>query len=116
MNKLKIALLSTAILVGVNHASLAAYTQNDLDTLRELSDAKDTEALLAYIQANPQLMAGNTPLAEALREFVEARSNSGFMGRVFAPRAPNMAKVPDLPKGATSSAQVDFGSIGNFGS
>ena len=115
MNKLKIALLSTAILVGVNHASLAAYTQNDLNTLRELSNANDTKALLAYIEANPQLMAGDTPLAEALRDFVEARSG-GFIGRVFAPRAPNMASVPDLPADASSSAQVDFGSLGDFGS
>ena len=45
MKKLKIALLSTAILVGVNHAALAAYTQNDLNTLRELSNANDTQAV-----------------------------------------------------------------------
>lgn len=115
MKKLKIALLSTAILVGVNHASLAAYTQNDLDTLRELSETEDTQALLAFIRANPQLMAGETPLADALRDFVEARSG-GFMGRIFAPRVPDMAKVPDLPDAASTSAQVDFGSLGDFGS
>lgn len=115
MKKLKIALLSTAILVGVNHAALAAYSQGDLDTLRELSSANDTQALLAYIEANPQLLSGDTPLAEALRDFVDARSG-GVIGRVFAPRVPNLANVPDLPDDVTSSAQVDFGSLGDFGS
>jgi len=114
MKKLKIALLTTALLMGVNHASYAAYTQNDLDTLRELSESRDTKALIAFINANPQLMTGNDPLAEALREFVSARS--GTFGGTFASKVPNLQKVPDLPSNAVNSAQVDFGSLGDFGS
>ena len=114
MEKLKVALLSTAILVGVNHASYAAYTQNDLDTLRELSDSRDTAALIAFIRANPQLLSGDDPLASALRDFVKGRS--GFLGGIFAARVPDLKNVLDLPSNAQTSAQVDFGSLGSFGS
>lgn len=114
MKKLKIALLSTALLMSVNHASQAAYTQNDLDTLRELSESDDTKALLAFIRANPDLLAGNDPLAKALKEFIEARD--GFMGGIFGPRAPKIQGIPNLQSNVTSSAQVDFGSLGDFGS
>ena len=114
MKKLKIALLSTAMLMGVSHALHAEYTQNDLDTLREISETKDTKALLAFIRANPQLTKGNDPLAEVLRDFVQARN--GLLGGVFAARVPDLASVPDIPSDAATSAQVDFGSLGDFGS
>ena len=114
MNKLKLALLSTAILIGVNHASFAEYTQSELDTLRELSESKDTKALIAYIRANPQLTKGNDPLAEVLRDFVEARN--GLLGGIFAAKIPNLKNVPDIPSNVQTSAQVDFGSLGDFGS
>lgn len=114
MKKLKIALMSTAILIGVNHASMAAYTQSDLDTLRELTESRNTQALIRYIRANPQLTVGNDPLAAALRDFVESRS--GVLGGVFGASVPDLAGVPDLPSGVQSSAQVSFGSLGDFGS
>ena len=114
MKKLKLALLSTALLVGVNHMAYAAYTQSNLDTIRELSESSDTKALIRYINANPQLIQGNDPLAQALREFAEARS--GTLGGIFGPRAPNLASVPNLPSNVTSSAQVNFGSVSDFGS
>lgn len=114
MKKLKIALLSTALLIGVSHASYAEYTQKDLDTLRELSESKDKKALIAFIRANPQLLVGENPLAGSLREFVKAQN--GFLGGLFAARAPNLKNVPDLPEDAQTSSQVDFGSLGDFGS
>ena len=113
MKKLKLALMSTAILIGVNHISYAAYTQTDLDRLNELTDKGNTQALIAYIQANPQLVEGADPLAVALREFFDKRRKP--FGKVFN-RVPNLSRVPDLPEGAQSSAQVSFGSLGSFGS
>ncbi len=114
MKKLKIAVMSAAILIGVNHGSYAAYTQQDLDTLRELSESDNTKALLTFIRANPHLMKGENPMAKALRDFVKGRS--GFMGGIFSARAPDLTNVPDPSPSVETSVQVDFGSLGDFGS
>ena len=69
---------------------------------------------MEYIRKNPQLMRGQDPLANALRDFVDSRN--GLLGGVFGARVPDIERVPDLPGSARSSAQVDFGSLGQFGS
>ena len=114
MKKLKIVLLSTALAVGLGQAAHAVYTQSDLVTLRDLVDSGNTQAVLAFIQANPELLAGSDPLADALRDFMTNRE--GFVGRVFGPGVPSLAEVPDLPAGVSSDSVFETGSLSDFGS
>lgn len=114
MNKVKIALLSTALMLSMNQIAQAAYTQDQLDTLRTLTVSQDTEALMLFLKANPELMQGNDPLAIALRDFLAQRSTP--LGAIFGPNVPDIAEIPDLPEGVVTSAELDFGATGVFGS
>ena len=114
MKKLKIVLLTSVLAVGLGQAAKATYTQDDLVTLRSLVDAGNTQGVLAFINANPQVMNGADPLADALRDFVASRE--GFLGGVFGQNVPRLAEVPDLPAGTTSDDFFDSGSLSDFGS
>lgn len=113
MKKLKIVLLSSALALGLGQAAHAVYSQDQLDSLKALVEAQDTDAILAFIRANPEVMAGNDALADALQEF--SRSREGFLSGIFGARVPNLDFVPDLPDGVTSSAELS-GSLSDFGS
>ncbi len=113
MKKLKIVLLSSALALGLGQAAHAVYSQDQLDSLKALVEARDTDAILAFIRANPEVMAGNDALADALQEF--SRSREGFLSGIFGARVPNLDFVPDLPDGVTSSAELS-GSLSDFGS
>lgn len=114
MKKLKIVLLSSVLAVGLGQAAHAVYTQNDLVTLQDLVDTGNTQAVMAFIQANPNLLEGADPLAEALRDFVSSRE--GFLGGVFGASMPSLENVPDLPAGVTSDVSFETGSLSDFGS
>ena len=114
MKKLRIVLLSSALALGLGQAAHAVYSQDDLVELRSLVEAGDTQAILAYISANPQLVNGTDPLAEALREFVSSRE--GLLGGIFGASVPNLADVPDLPPGVSSETQFASGFLSQFGS
>jgi hypothetical protein len=120
MRNLRTILLSSVLALGLGQAAHAVYTQEDLTQLQSLVDAGDTAAILAFIEANPQLLVGMSPLAMELREFTESRE--GFFGGLFGPSLPDLAGIPQLPPGTTSetffAANGDFlsGSLSDFGS
>lgn len=114
MKNLRIVLLSSVLAIGLGQAAHAVYTQDDLVTLKSLVDTGNTQGVLAFIQANPQIMAGSDPLADALRDFVSSRE--GFLGGVFGQRTPSLAEVPDLPPGLSSTDVFETGSLSDFGS
>ncbi len=114
MKKLKIAVLSSVLALGLGQAGHAVYSQTELEILRDLIDEGDTEAILAFIAANPTLLDGDDPLALALRDFIEMRQT--VLGRIFGPALPNIENVPDLPPGTTSEILFASGSLSDFGS
>ena len=114
MKKLRIVLLSSVLAIGLGQTAHAVYTQDDLVTLKRLVETGNTQGVLAFIQANPQIMQGTDPLAEALQDFVSSRE--GLLGGVFGQRIPSLAEVPDLPAGVSSTDVFDTGSLSDFGS
>lgn len=114
MKKLKIALLSSVLALGLGQAAHAVYTFEQLEVLRELVDQGDTQAILLYLQANPVLLDGEDPLAVILREFLAMRENP--LGRLFAPAVPDLTNVPNIPRGTTSEILLASGSLSDFGS
>ncbi|MCK0149320.1 hypothetical protein MWU54_04745 [Marivita sp. S6314] len=114
MKKLKIVLLSSVLAIGLGQAAHAVYSQDDLTTLQNLVEAGDTQGVLAFINANPEVMVGIDPLAEALREFVASRE--GLFGGFFGPRVPEISGVPSLPDGVSSEDVFVSGSLSDFGS
>ena len=114
MKKLKVAVLSSVLALGLGQAGHAVYSQDQLEVLRELIEDGDTQAILAFIQANPTLLEGEDPLAIALRDFIAMRET--VLGRIFGPAVPNIANVPDLPPGTTSETLFASGSLSDFGS
>lgn len=114
MKNLRIVLLSSVLAIGLGQTAHAVYTQDDLVTLKSFVEAGNTEAVLAFIQSNPSILEGTDPLADALRDFVSSRE--GLLGGVFGQRVPNLANVPDLPSGLSSSDAFETGSLSDFGS
>ncbi len=114
MKKLRTVLLSSVLALGLGQAAHAVYTQTDLVELRLLIESGDTDAILAFINANPKLMEGIDPLAEALREFTVTQQT--FFGRVFGASVPNLESIPNLPEGVSSETVFASGSLSGFGS
>jgi hypothetical protein len=114
MKKLRIVLLSSVLAIGLGQTAHAVYTQDDLVTLKSIVESGNTQAVLAFIQANPDIMTGSDPLADALRDFVSSRE--GLLGGVFGQRVPSLAEVPDLPNGVSSVDVFETGSLSDFGS
>jgi len=114
MKNLRIVLLSSVLAMGLGQTAHAVYTQDDLVTLKSLVESGNTQAVLAFVQANPQIMGGSDPLADALRDFVSSRE--GFLGGLFGQRVPSLTEVPDLPSGVSSVDFFETGSLSDFGS
>ena len=114
MKKLKIALLSSVFALGLGQAAHAIYTQDQLEVLRSLIDQGDVQAILLYVEANPDLLNGEDPLAAALRDFVETRGT--VLGRLFGAPLPDLSTVPDIPPDTTSEVFLASGSLSDFGS
>jgi len=114
MKKLKVALLSSVLALGLGQAAHAVYTFEQLEELRQMVDRGDTEAILLYLQANPALLEGEDPLAIILKDFVAMRENP--LGRFFAPSLPDLSNVPTIPPGTTSEILLASGSLSDFGS
>ena len=114
MKKVKIALLSTAMLIGMNQLANANYTQEQIDTLFELSEADNTAGLISYINANPSLLQGDDALARSLQEFI--RRTSTPLGRLFGPVAPDLSMVRGSDDDAVVTSEANFGSLGTDGS
>lgn len=114
MWKLKIAIMSSVLALGLGQAAQAVYTQDQLENLRVLIDGGDTQAILLFIQSNPSLIEGEDPLARSLRDFMATRET--VLGRLFAPSVPDVAGVPDIPRGTSSDILLASGSLSDFGS
>ena len=61
MKKLKIVLLSSVLAISLGQAASAAYSQEQLTTLRALVESGNTGAVMAYINANSDLLTRHRP-------------------------------------------------------
>lgn len=114
MKKLKIVLLSSVLAISLGQAASAAYSQEQLTTLRALVESGNTGAVMAYINANSDLLTGTDPLALALQEFINSRE--GVLGGIFGQRMPNLGDVPDVQSAGFSGEPLETGSLSQFGS
>lgn len=69
-----VAVITAMMLIagGFGGAARAEFSLDQLQELERLVLARDTAALWAYIQANPEVLLGEDPLARELRLFAEA--------------------------------------------
>tara|TARA_A100001391_G_scaffold156605_1_gene114807 strand:- start:100 stop:411 length:312 start_codon:yes stop_codon:yes gene_type:complete len=77
-NKLIAIITALTLSVGIV-PSHAAYTKAQLEVIEILVLNQDWAELIAYLEANPELLLGADPLAAELRTFVaEARGGSAI--------------------------------------
>jgi len=68
-----IAVITAMMLIGgLGGAARAEFSLQQLQELERLVLARDAGALWLYIQAHPEVILGNDPLAQELRLFAEA--------------------------------------------
>lgn len=91
-----LAIVTVAMLAITSPASQAAYSKTDLQTIEQMIISQDWAALSSYIDANPDLLSGNNPLAQELRTFAESY-RTGFIAQIFSPPiAPDIEAIDTL--------------------
>ncbi|WP_299917987.1 hypothetical protein [uncultured Roseobacter sp.] len=79
-----IAVVTMLVLMGSSGAAQQEPSIDELLTIEKLIDGGDWRALYTYVQANPRLTAGSSPLASELRSFVDD-AKRGLLNRFDAP-------------------------------
>lgn len=79
-----IAVLTALMLLSSGKGVLAGYTYEQLVEVDRLVGAKDYAGLMAFVEANPQILIGNDPLANELRVFL-FNTNSGNLTAFDSP-------------------------------
>ena len=91
-----LAVVTALIMAASAPAAQATYSLTDLQTIEQLVVNRNWNALRAYIDAHPELLDGNDPLAVELRTYVESY-NQGFFTRLFTtPQAPGLDLIQQL--------------------
>lgn len=70
-NNRLLAIVTILILVGSSGSAQQEPSIEELLTIEKLIDGGDWRALYTYVEANPRLTAGDSPLATELRSFVD---------------------------------------------
>ena len=91
-----LAVVTALIMAASAPAAQANYSLIDLQTIEQLIVNRNWNALRTYIDANPELLDGNDPLAVELQAFVES-FNQGFFTRLFTtPEVPDVDLIQQL--------------------
>jgi len=77
-------LLASVTVALLAHGAHAAYTEVDLRNIEQLVRTQQWAALHAYIEANPEVLVGDDPLAVHARAFMNSFSTNLF-GQVNYP-------------------------------
>ncbi len=64
-----LSIVTAFLIVGSGNSANAAYTLIQLQEVDRLIQSKDCGALLGYLGQNTELLEGNDPLAQELRNF-----------------------------------------------
>jgi hypothetical protein len=67
-----VAVVTALTLMGGATALHAEYSLSQLEEIDRLITARNCAGLWSYVQANPDILSGNDPLANELRVFVSA--------------------------------------------
>lgn len=68
-NKKLMAIVTMMVLLGADASAQSDPTLEDLLTIDKLIQDGDWRALYTYVEANPRLTAGSSPLAQELQSF-----------------------------------------------
>lgn len=79
-----VAILTALLLLSGGRAAQAGFTYEQLVEVDRLVAAKNYSGLRSFLQANPEVLIGDEPLANELRLFL-LRINSGQMTAVDLP-------------------------------
>lgn len=91
-----LAVVTALILAAGAPAAHATYTLTNLQALEQMVLDQDWRGLHAFIEANPELLHGNDPLAIELRNYV-ATYRESVIGRFFnPPQAPGQELIEQL--------------------
>lgn len=75
-----LAIVTVLILVGSSGSAQQEPSIQELLTIEKLIDDGDLRALYAYLEGNPNLTAGEGPLAVELRSFVDDAKRGRLTG------------------------------------
>lgn len=70
-DKRLLAIVTVLILMGTSGGAQEGPSIDELRTIEDLIEGGDWRALYSYVDSNPNLTAGNGPLATELRSFSE---------------------------------------------
>ncbi|MFK7882453.1 hypothetical protein [Roseobacter sp.] len=78
-----IAIVTILILTGSSGSAQQEPSIDELLTIEKLIEGQNWRALYTYVEANPQLKSGSSPLASELRSFVDD-AKRGLLNRFDA--------------------------------
>ncbi|MGL4279764.1 MAG: hypothetical protein ACRCS0_05315 [Albidovulum sp.] len=75
----KLMAIVTALILMSGHGTFAEYSLSQLQEIERYILTKNTAALLLLLQANPELLVGDDPLAVELRAFMANNLQQQFL-------------------------------------
>lgn len=75
----KLIAIITALILMSGQGAFAEYSLAQLQEIERYILTKNNSALLILLQANPDLMAGDDPLAQELRAFMSENMQTGLL-------------------------------------
>lgn len=106
----KLIAIVTALILMSGQASFAEYSLAQLQEIERYVMTKNNDALMLLLQAHPELMAGEDPLAQELRSFMAANLQTGLLW-FSAPTA--TLPPPDLELAQMERKRRDRGGNGH---
>ncbi|WP_156453353.1 hypothetical protein [Polycladidibacter hongkongensis] len=93
--KTKLSKQLAAVAVALSFASpaAAAFSEQQLNTVKQLVANNDVDGLNAFIEANPRIAQGNDPLAKSIKGF---QRSSGTLFSALGFTSPTMPKVDNI--------------------
>ncbi|WP_420586164.1 hypothetical protein [Ruegeria sp.] len=91
-NSKLVAIVTALSFLMTSHGARAEITLEHLLAIDQLLSTNDTQALLEYLQKNPELLQGDDELSRELRSFSEI-ANSGSVSYDYDPAASGDAEV-----------------------
>ena len=99
----KLIAIVTALLLMSGHGAFAEYSLSQLQEIERYLLTKNNAALILLLQAHPELMVGDDPLAIELRAFMTANMQAGLFWfnaptATLPPTDLDLAGIPREPR------------------